>query len=207
MSRLSTTSQFRRDDGMSLVELILYSGLSMLFLTVLAGIFVTSWQADAATRDRDAATGAAHVVTNSIQTSIRNASSFKVDGSLLRARVATPGGGWECRAWRLIPLAPQPIEGEQWYELQYNHGNTAIDGASAGWTNLLGGLGDEDDMVLLVQGDPDAAAPFGEQGRLLTVTLRVGLVDLDDHRVEALVPVNADTVPQAWGDGSPASCW
>ncbi len=207
MSRHATIRRFRGDDGMTLVELIVYGAVSMLFLTVLASIFITSWQADATTRNRDTGTGAAHIITNSIQTSIRNASSFKVDGSLLRARVATPDGGWECRAWRLIPANPQPIGGEQWFEFQYNHGNTAIDGGSAGWKNLLEGLTGGDELSVLVQGHPTENAPFGEQGGLLTLNLKVVVIDPSNPRLDALVPVNGDAVPQAWGEGSPTSCW
>lgn len=90
------------DAGMTLVELILYSALSALVLTVLASLFVSSWQADAATRDRDVATGAAQVITSSIQSGIRSASWFEVTGgSLLQARVAVGEDAWECRSWEL----------------------------------------------------------------------------------------------------------
>lgn len=205
MSRHPAIDECRRDDGMSLVELIVYSGLSALFLTVLAGVFIASWQADATTRNRDAATGAAHLITNSIQTSIRNASDFKVDDSLLRARVATGASGWECRAWRLA--SPLTIAGEQWYELQYNHGNAAINGASGGWTNLLDGLSGGDGPRVLVQGHPAEDRPFGDQGNLLTLTLKVLVVDPSNPRLDALVPVNGDAVTQSWGEGSPTSCW
>ncbi|MCW5953321.1 MAG: hypothetical protein KIT69_13790 [Propionibacteriaceae bacterium] len=93
---------FPRDAGMSLIELVVYIGISALFLTILSSTFISSWQADAATRDRDVATGAAHTITNSIQTSIRNSRWFGVTGStLLRARVATGEGTSECRTWEL----------------------------------------------------------------------------------------------------------
>lgn len=100
MPRSTTVS--RRDAGMSLVELIVYLGIGALFLTLLSSIFISSWQADAATRERDVATGAAHVITNSIQTGIRSARWFGVTGgTLLKARVATGEEAWECRQWEL----------------------------------------------------------------------------------------------------------
>lgn len=200
------TPEHHRDDGMTLVELIVSSAIGAVFLTVLATLFITSWQADAATRDRDAATGTAHVITNSLQTSIRNASGFKIDGSLLRARVATGSAGWECRAWRLTN--PRTIEGEKWFELQYNHGGAAITAASAGWTDLLNGFSGDDEERVLVRGNPTADAPFGQQGALLTLNFRVVVVDLGDPTLDGeLVSVTADAISQAKGEGNPTSCW
>ena len=190
---------------MSLVELVVYGALGVLVVAILASVFVTSWQADATTRDRDAATGAAHVVTNSIQTSIRNASVFKVDGNQLHARVATPDGGWECRAWRLAD--PQPVGSQEWFELQYNQGTTAIDDDSSGWRNLLADLVGGEGSSVRVQGHPDDDQPFGVQGRLLTLNLTFAVFHGDHPQTEAVVPVNGDALPQMWGEGSPTSCW
>lgn len=205
MTRRVTLHEVRRDDGLTLVELIIYSALSALLLAVLASVFITSWQADATTRRRDAATGAAHVITNSLQTSIRNASGFTINGGLLRARVATGATDWECRAWRLTN--PRTIEGEKWYELQYNHGNAAIDDASAGWANLLKGLSGGEGEGVLVRGNPTADKPFGEQGSLLKLNLMVIAVDLGKPTLNGtVVPVSGDVVAQARGEGSPTSC-
>lgn len=192
-----------RDAGMTLVELMVYSAVSMLFLVVVVGAFLTSWQADAATRDRDAATSAAHVITNSIQASIRNSSGFRITGTLLQARVATGSAGWECRAWR---LHPRTIAGETWYEFQYNHGNALIDNTSTGWANLLDGLNGGSGEGVFVRGNPTADKPFGEQGRLLTLSLSVTAVDLSRPN-HASVPVSGDAVAQARGEGSPTTCW
>lgn len=91
-----------RDAGMSLVELIVYGALSAVVLSIVALVFITSWQADAATRDRDFATGTAQTITSSIQSSIRSARWFEVTGdSLLKSRVAVGDGVWECRSWEL----------------------------------------------------------------------------------------------------------
>lgn len=205
MSRHPAIDEVGRDDGMTLVELILYSALSVLLLTVLASVFIMSWQADAATRRRDTATGAAHIITNSIQTSFRNASDFRLDGSLLRARVATGASGWECQAWRLAN--PKTISGKEWYELQYNRSAAAVDDASVGWSNLLDGLSGGDGLGVLVQGIPTEDEPFGKTGSLLTLHMKVVVVDLSNPRLDASVSVAGDAAARAWGEGSPTSCW
>lgn len=206
MNRRSALHDLRRDDGMTLVELIVYSGLSAMFLTLLVSVFIMSWQADATTRNRDVGTGAAHIITNSIQTSIRSASGFRIDGGLLRARVATGASGWECQAWRLTN--PRTIAGGKWYELEYNRGGSAIDNTSTGWTNLLKGLGRRDGLGVLVQGKPTEGEPFSQRGNLLTLNLKVIVVDLSKPSLDdAPVVVNSDAVPQARGEGSPTSCW
>lgn len=91
-----------RDAGMSLVELMVYGALSAVVLTIVASVFISSWQADTATRDRDFATSTAQAITSSIQGSIRSARWFEVTGhSLLKARVAVGDDVWECRSWEL----------------------------------------------------------------------------------------------------------
>lgn len=86
--------------GLSLVEVILYSTLSALVLTVLAGLFSATLQAQAVALQMDAATGAAEV----LQASVRNASEIQVTSSTrLVARVADGVSGWQCRAWELTP--------------------------------------------------------------------------------------------------------
>ena len=86
---------------MSLVEVIIYSALSALLLSVLGGLFYVGFQTQAAAGGRDAATGAAGVVSNSLQTGIRRASSISASGTLVKARVATGTASWQCAAWAL----------------------------------------------------------------------------------------------------------
>ena len=89
------------DDGVTLVELIIYIVVTSLFLGLLALMFVNGLRAQAQTTDRDSATGQSNVVSSSIQTSLRNATAFTITSAnrALIAKVSTPGGGRECRAW------------------------------------------------------------------------------------------------------------
>jgi hypothetical protein len=89
------------DDGITLVEMLVTSFVATLFLGMLALLFANGIQAQAQTTDRDTATGKAGVLSNSVLTSIRNASVFTVtdSGRGLIAKVATGATGWQCRAW------------------------------------------------------------------------------------------------------------
>ncbi len=90
------------DAGMTIVELILYGAISALVSAVVAGVFVSGLQSEGGTRDRDAATGSAQLVSTSVQTAIRNSSTFNVTGAKLTAKVAKgTGTEWECQSWKL----------------------------------------------------------------------------------------------------------
>ncbi|MET0295795.1 MAG: prepilin-type N-terminal cleavage/methylation domain-containing protein [Microbacterium sp.] len=90
------------DDGLTLVELLVYMFIAALVLGSLALMFANGLRAQTQATDRDSATGAGNVVSSSLLASIRNASEFTViDGRALVAKVATGGTGWECRAWVL----------------------------------------------------------------------------------------------------------
>lgn len=85
--------------GATLIELIIYGLLSALLLTLVAVIFINAWVAQAATVDRDAATGQANAVTASLQQTVRNSTHVRSpNGATLVATVAT-GGTPECRVW------------------------------------------------------------------------------------------------------------
>ena len=71
MSALRLRVNAGDDAGMSLVEVIIYSALTALVLSVLGGLFYAGFQTQAAASGRDAATGAAQVVSNSLQTGVR----------------------------------------------------------------------------------------------------------------------------------------
>ncbi|WP_404432417.1 hypothetical protein LG299_00360 [Microbacterium lacus] len=96
----------RADDetGITLVELIIYVLLAALFLGLMAILFANGWRSQTATTERDSATGRAAVISNSLQTSIRNADSFLLEagGTVLRAKVAVGSSGVECRAWAIV---------------------------------------------------------------------------------------------------------
>ncbi|MDX2377124.1 hypothetical protein M4I32_09965 [Microbacterium sp. LRZ72] len=178
-----TTTRHPDDAGATLVELILYGMLSALFLGILAVLFATGLSAGAAATERDQATGRAQVVANSVQTSIRNASEFRVDGGMLRARVADGASGWRCEAWVLH------ADGT----LLHRTSASAIPLDSvpgAGWSEMATG----------VTGTGPDAAPFTGSGRSLTISLTVTTGDVT-------VPLAGGAFAQAAHEGTGSACW
>ena len=170
------------DAGMTLVELIMYILLSALFLGLLATLFATTLTAGQQTRNRDTATGTAQVVSESLQTSVRNAALVRVDGAQLRAVVATGASQWECRAWVL-----------QSGELRYRASAAAIPvgTATTGWAVLATG----------VVGTKAAGSPF-----VLSSTDSVSI----GYRVtvgEASVNITSAATAQAKSEGTIPACW
>ncbi len=170
------------DAGMTLVELIMYIMLSALFLGLLATLFATTLTAGQQTRNRDTATGTAQVVSESLQTSVRNAALVRVDGAQLRAVVATGASQWECRAWVL-----------QSGELRYRASAAAIPvgTATTGWAVLATG----------VVGTKAAGSPF-----VLSSTDSVSI----GYRVtvgEASVNITSAATAQAKSEGTIPACW
>ena len=170
------------DAGITLVELIVTVSVSVLFLGLMASLFGAGMQGVQATRERDAATGAAQVITDSLQASVRNAAAVSVSGSVLRARVATGPSGWECRAWALTP------DGSLTYRAQ---AVGPIDSDPATWGVLARG----------VSGNLAGGVPFtyaGQGGEVdIALTVTAGSVS---------VPVTAAVAPQALSETAPDPC-
>ncbi len=169
------------EDGVSLVEVILYSGLTALTLTVLGGVFAAGLQTQAAARDRDAAAGAAQVATTSLQVGIHNASAVLVTGNVLKARVATGTTGWQCAAWALTPDNKLVYRAEA--------GPITSTDYSA-WTVLVAGA----------SGRLGGGAAFSGDSSQVSFSLGLG-------SGAATVPVAGVAVPGAYGPGSPVACW
>lgn len=203
----------RDDSGLSLVELLVYSAVSALFLGLLALMFVNGVQAQAQTSDRDTATGRAGVVSDSILSSIRNASAFTILGAnrALVAKVSTAGGAFECRAWVLTTGG----------DLRYTASPSAISIASTtGWTILVdgdsatgsgataslnrrdGSHADGSPRFTRIDADGDGLTDaFSRTGQTLSIGLQISLGDAD-------VPVSNGVTAQAATDGtSTTACW
>ena len=168
--------------GVSLVEVIMYSALTALVLSVLGGVFYVGTKTQGAVMSRDAATGAAQVASNSLQASVRNASSVSVSGRVLKARVATGSGGWQCIVWALTldnklvyKAGPGPI--------------TSTDYST--WAVLALGAG--------VGPVGPAFGPDGT-GTLLSYSLAF-------TSGSVTVPVAGVVTANALGPGGPESCW
>ncbi len=181
MNSLRTRIPRNDETGMSMVEVIIYSALSTLVLSVLGSLFYVGFQTQAAAGSRDAATGAAAVATNSLQTGIRNASSISVADTVLKARVATGASEWQCAAWALTAdnrlvykLAPAAI--------------TSTDYST--WTVLAAGVsGRLAGGVAFSGGSTEVSYSLGFASGGITV------------------PVAGTATATAFGTGSPESCW
>lgn len=92
------------DDGITMPELIIGMLISGMFLGFLAILFANGVQAQAQATERDLATGRAGVVSNSILSSVREATSFVVvaNNRALIAKVTEPNGTYTCRAWLVL---------------------------------------------------------------------------------------------------------
>lgn len=100
---------FRRrateDRGITLMELLVASGLLSLVVIVVGGLLVSLFSTERLVSGVAQGTTAAQLTATSIADRIRNASTFEVSGSagseLLVARVASGGESivWTCHAW------------------------------------------------------------------------------------------------------------
>jgi type II secretory pathway pseudopilin PulG len=187
---MTTPTTDDRDRGVTLVELIVYIAVGALFASLLASLFVSGLKSQAQTRDRDIATGKAQVVTDMLQKSVRNAQALQVDGSVLRARVATGASGWECRAWALTPAGT----------VVYTTSASAIaPSPTSSWTTLIGPDDGQQGAAVNVAGTLASDRPFALNGTRLDYgfTVSVGT---------ATVPVTGSIVAQARPDGAGSQC-
>jgi hypothetical protein len=163
-----------------MVELIVGAALAALFLGLMVSIFVTGMRTEASVRERDAATGQAQVITESIQASVRNADDFRIDGAVLRARVAIGSSDWECRAWALTPAG----------ELRYTSAATAIGTDPTAWAVLATG----------VTGTEPGGVPFTSTDLRLRIGLAVAVGDES-------IAVTSGVTAQALTDAQALECW
>lgn len=168
------------DEGLTLVELIIYIVVGGIVLGLLGSVFLNGMRVDGATRDRDVATGTAQVISNSITMSVRNASEVQVDGPVLRARVAVGVADWQCRAWY--------FDGTALRFKAYTPGG-AVPAASGSWKALGEGV--------LSASSP---GPFTLNGKSVAFALTVTVEDAE-------VPVAGSAVARALQEGTPARCW
>jgi hypothetical protein len=167
--------------GISLVEVIMYSALTVLVLTVVGGMFYAGFQAQATALERDTATGAAQVVSTSLQSGIGNASDVLVSGggTMVQARVAngtaTDSQPWQCVAWVLTPNG----------DVVYNSSSTAITSTDYSTWPVLG---------------TGATGSFSLSSNTVAYSLSF-------TTGKATVPVAGSVTANAVGSGEPSSCW
>lgn len=167
--------------GISLVEVIMYSTLTVLVLTVVASLFYAGFQTQAIAGDRDTATSHAQLVANTLQSDIGNASALSVTGSTVQARVATGSTGWQCVAWALTSDG----------QLVYRTSDSAItDTDYSTWTVLATG----------VTGGLSGGDAFSGDASRLDYSLRFASGPVT-------VPIAGAATANSFGAGSPESCW
>lgn len=171
------------DEGLTLVELLVYISISTLFLGLLAMMFINGIKAQAEATDRDTATGSAGIVSSSIVGSVRNASSFTIvdSGRGLIARVATGANGWQCRAWHVK-------DGE----VRYRASSSALSAADTStWGELSRGA------TATLSGGA-AFATSGARGLKIGITIATG---------ESTLAVTNGVTAQAVASGAGTACW
>lgn len=157
-----------RDEGFTLVELLVYMFLAVIVLTIVGSILINSLRAESQVRDAAQSNSTAQLVAESLGKGIRNASAIEVtaptaDSVLVRTRSidASATGAWFCHAWL-------------WSngELRTTRSTTAIPTpdatTAAGW------------LLLATDVEPAGSAPvfaLGAGDRSLDVALTVGVGD------------------------------
>ena len=109
MKRLGRLRALRDDDqGVTMIELLMYSLLLGLVISLVGSILISSMFAERTVREVISATTKAQLAADSISTGIRNSSAYDVvavgGDQMLRARVARGVVGsnqvtWKCAAW------------------------------------------------------------------------------------------------------------
>jgi hypothetical protein len=116
--------QIRNDEGFGLAELMVYSLLSILVITITGSLLIATITSQAAVESLTTASNEGQLIASSVEEGVRNASSSlsEVDldyitgiraevpdtsGQLLRARVAVGAENgeivWRCQAWYFSP--------------------------------------------------------------------------------------------------------
>lgn len=158
----------QKDEGFTLVELLVYIFLAVIVLTIVGSVLINSLRAESQVRDAAQSNSNAQLVAESLGKGIRNASAIEVtaptaDSILLRTRSidASATGAWFCHAWL-------------WSngELRTTRSTTAIPTpdatTAAGW------------LLLATDVEPAGSAPvfaLGAGDRSLDVALTVGVGD------------------------------
>lgn len=217
---MSTDNPAERDDaGLTLVELLISLFVGAVLLSLVATVFASSLQSNAATRDRDLATGRAQAISTSLITSIRNARAVTVqdltDGAtVLRALVAKGGSAWECRAWAVVDLETSDAGGRRAgadgrSELRMLTSTPLAVGATAPTpTASWGVLADQVEQTATLSTPPATPRPFfTEVDGTVSWDLAVA-VDVQPQLSErSLAPVSGAAVALARQTGGTTRCW
>jgi type II secretory pathway pseudopilin PulG len=101
----------RPESGFTLIELMLYMGLSVIVFAVVVGMLTNSGRAQSEVDGVTKASNAGQLIIRAVQTGVRNASqvSLTASGGTQLLMVRTAGGQtpvqWTCQAWYFTPNA------------------------------------------------------------------------------------------------------
>jgi prepilin-type N-terminal cleavage/methylation domain-containing protein len=204
------------DAGLTLVELLITVFVGAVLLALVATILTTTLQANAATRDRDLATGRAQAISTSLTTSVRNASAVTVTataggGIVVRARVATGASGWECRAWAVVDLETWDAAGRRAgadgrFELRARTyapltSTAPVPAPAATWGALA-------ERVEPARDASGAARPyFTESAGRLSWNLTIAAAEQPQLNQRSIAPVAGSAVARAQQSGTSIRCW
>ena len=97
---------FRRDSGLGLVELIIYSALTLIILSSVGGVVVSMVSVQNQVMDSANAAEQAQLISRSVNSGVRNATAVDLQtvnttDQILRVRTASGAGiaVWSCKAW------------------------------------------------------------------------------------------------------------
>lgn len=98
-----------RDQGFTLVELLVYMLLAVVVLTIVSAILINSLRAENAVRVAAQATDSAQLVAQSLNRGVHNSSAIEVsapaaDAIVVRTRSldSSSAGVWRCEAWAVF---------------------------------------------------------------------------------------------------------
>lgn len=98
-----------RDDGVSLVELLVYMILAVTVLTIISAILINSLRTENTVRTSAEATDTAQLAAQSLNRGVHNASAIEVttpavDITVVRTRSidSSTDGIWQCQAWAVV---------------------------------------------------------------------------------------------------------
>jgi hypothetical protein len=198
---LAKPSSGEGERGMSLVELLIYSTLSIVVLTLVGGVLVAALKAEKQVRSLSSTASLGQLVSRSVEEGVRNASGIRAEvedtnGQLLRARVAvgTVAGSveWECQAWYYAPST------SRFYWAKDKMGTIA---APASLDDLA-----ESPWILLGEGihrAEGADAFFGSAENQVILRFKVSTDDVD----LVLIPNTVVKRMPATGGTGPATCF
>lgn len=189
------------ESGMSLVELLIYSVLAIVVLTLVGGVLTASLKAENQVRSLSSTASLGQLVSRSVEEGVRNASGIRAEiedanGQLLRARVAigTVAGSveWECQAWYYAPST------SSFYWAKNKTGMIAApatldDLAASPWVLLGDGIHRAD----------GADAFFGSAENQVILRFKVSVDDVD----LVLIPNTVVKRMPASGGTGPATCF